>query len=69
MTERDALYQAVCELADEDAPRLAFADFLDEEETEEGRLYARFIRVQIGMTRLEEQRPQWRNCSTRSGGC
>ena len=31
MTDRDALYAAICAAPDEDTPRLAFADFLQEE--------------------------------------
>ncbi len=49
MTERDALYAAVCEHPDDDTPRLVFADWLDEHN--EG-ARAEFIRVQIEAERL-----------------
>src|SRR5689334_8936314 len=46
MTDRDALHKAICENPDEDTPRLAFADFLQEQgETER----AEFIRDQLAL--------------------
>lgn len=60
MTEREALYAAVCAQPDEDTPRLALADWLDEHGSKGDVPRARFIRVQIGMTQHEEQSPSWR---------
>ena len=60
MTEREALYAAVCAHPDEDTPRLALADWLDEHGDKSDAPRARFIRVQIGMTQHEEQSPAWR---------
>ena len=60
MTDRDALTRAVCAHPDEDTPRLAFADYLDEHGDDGDRVRARFIRVQCEMTTLEEQAPRWR---------
>ena len=60
MTDREALIRAVCAHPDEDTPRLAFADWLDEYGDEGDRVRARFIRVQCEMTTLEEQAPRWR---------
>jgi uncharacterized protein (TIGR02996 family) len=51
MTERDALYQAVVESPDEDAPRLVFADWLDDHGEHE---QADFIRFQVQMALLPE---------------
>jgi uncharacterized protein (TIGR02996 family) len=60
VTEREALYAAVCAHPDEDTPRLALADWLDEHGDKSDAPRARFIRVQIGMTQHEEQSPAWR---------
>lgn len=60
MTEREALYAAVCAQPDEDTPRLALADWLDEHGSKADAPRARFIRVQISMTQHEEQSPAWR---------
>jgi uncharacterized protein (TIGR02996 family) len=46
MTDREALLRAICDNHDEDTPRLAFADLLEEEGEPER---ARFIRVQCGL--------------------
>jgi uncharacterized protein (TIGR02996 family) len=60
MTDRDALISAITAHPDEDTPRLALADYFDEHGSKDDRLRARFIRVQIEMTRTEEQHPKWR---------
>jgi uncharacterized protein (TIGR02996 family) len=60
VTEREALYAAVCAQPDEDTPRLALADWLDEHGSKADAPRARFIRVQIGLTHHEEQSPSWR---------
>jgi uncharacterized protein (TIGR02996 family) len=60
VTDREALYRAIIEHPDEDTPRLAFADWLDEHGSESDKLRARFIRVQCAKARTEEQHPDWR---------
>lgn len=67
MTERESFLRAICAEPDEDTPRLAFADWLDEH-GEEAR--AAFIRVQVELAALEaEKREQfndridWRQCT------
>src|SRR5262245_49711218 len=50
--EREALYAAVCESPDDDAPRLVFADWLEEHGQE---AWAALIRAQVGAARL----PRW----------
>jgi len=49
MTEREGLLRAICEAPDDDAPRLVYADWLDEHGDP---LQAEFIRVQIEMARI-----------------
>ena len=51
MTDRDALLRAVAANPDEDTPRLIYADLLDELGGEPNVARARFIRLQIEMTR------------------
>jgi uncharacterized protein (TIGR02996 family) len=48
MTDRDALLRAICDAPDDDAPRLIYADWLDEHGDP---LQAEFIRVQIELAR------------------
>jgi uncharacterized protein (TIGR02996 family) len=48
MSDRDALLRAICENPDDDAPRLIYADWLDEHGRTED---AEFIRVQIELAR------------------
>lgn len=66
MTEREALLRAVCELPDDDTPRLVFADWL-QEHGEEAR--AGFIRLQILMAQIEKNAndnwPQWQRYCAR----
>src|SRR5262245_2874190 len=52
MTEHDALVAAICELPDEDTPRLAYADWLDEHDEPER---AAFVRAQVELART----PAW----------
>jgi uncharacterized protein (TIGR02996 family) len=54
VTEHDALLAAVCAEPDEDTPRLAYADFL-EENGEPDR--AAFVRAQVELARLEPWEP------------
>jgi uncharacterized protein (TIGR02996 family) len=49
MTDRDALLRAIYEAPDDDAPRLIYADWLDENVDPR---QAEFIRVQVEMARL-----------------
>ncbi len=51
MTDRDALLRAICENPDDDAPRLIYADWLDEHGDPR---QAEFIRVQIELARIPE---------------
>src|SRR5262245_7718189 len=49
MTDRDALLRAIYETPDDDAPRLIYADWLDENGDPR---QAEFIRVQVELARL-----------------
>jgi uncharacterized protein (TIGR02996 family) len=51
---RNALYRAICASPDEDTPRLAFADLVEEEGDV---LYAAFIRGQIALARVPPDDP------------
>jgi uncharacterized protein (TIGR02996 family) len=51
MSDRDALLRAICENPDDDAPRLIYADWLDEHGDP---LQAEFIRVQVELARVHE---------------
>ncbi len=53
MTDLQALYAGICAHPDEDTPRLALADFLDEEGGKENAFRADFIRTHIKLTRAE----------------
>ncbi|VTR99883.1 Leucine-rich repeat-containing protein typical subtype OS=Herpetosiphon aurantiacus (strain ATCC 23779 / DSM 785) GN=Haur_4051 PE=4 SV=1: LRR_6: LRR_6: LRR_6 [Gemmata massiliana] len=55
-SSHDALYRAICAHPDEDTPRLAFADLIDE--NGENRRAA-FIRTQIALARLPAYDPGW----------
>jgi uncharacterized protein (TIGR02996 family) len=52
--QHDALYRAVCAHPDEDTPRLAYADLIEEDGDE---VRAAFIRTQITLARSEEYEP------------
>jgi uncharacterized protein (TIGR02996 family) len=56
MTDRDALYAAILAHADEDTPRLVFADWLEENGDAS---YAAFIRKQIKLAKVPEWDPLW----------
>lgn len=49
-SSHDALYRAICAHPDEDTPRLAFADLIEEDG--DGRRAA-FIRAQVALARAE----------------
>lgn len=58
-SQQDALYQAVCEYPDEDAPRLVFADCV-EEAGDANR--AALIRTQVALARVPEHDALWSRC-------
>jgi uncharacterized protein (TIGR02996 family) len=55
-SSHDALYRAICAQPDEDTPRLAFADLLDEDGHHHR---ARFIRTQIALSQVPVYDPLW----------
>jgi len=59
LSTHDALYRAVCADPDEDTPRLAFADLV-EEDGDPAR--AAFIRAQVELARLPAYDPVWAKC-------
>src|SRR5581483_7617947 len=58
-SQHDALYRAICEYPDEDTPRLAFADLLEEDGDP---LRAAFIRTQVELAKVPEYDPLWVKC-------
>jgi uncharacterized protein (TIGR02996 family) len=59
MSERQALLRAVIDSPDEDAPRLVYADWLEEHgQTEADRARAAFIRLQVEAARLDRYDPR-----------
>jgi uncharacterized protein (TIGR02996 family) len=57
MSEGDSLYQAILATPEDDAPRLVYADWLDEHgQPERGE----FIRVQCAMARIPAHTARWR---------
>src|SRR4051794_7220031 len=52
MSERQAFLQAILDAPTDDAPRLVFADWLDEHGGDDDRMQAEFIRTQIALVRL-----------------
>jgi uncharacterized protein (TIGR02996 family) len=56
VTDRDALFAAILAHPDEDTPRLAFADWLEEHGDAP---YAAFIRKQIELAKVPEWDPLW----------
>jgi uncharacterized protein (TIGR02996 family) len=65
MSDREALLRAIVAAREEDTPRLAFADWLDEHGNEDDRLRAEFIRVQIALLRLDAHSRAWRQAEAR----
>lgn len=53
---QDALYRAILAEPDEDTPRLAFADLIEENDDP---TYAAFIRKQIELAKVPEWDPLW----------
>src|SRR4051794_20860216 len=66
MTDRDALLAATLAHPDEDTPRLAFADFLDEQGGKVNQFRAEFIRVQCHLARAEPWSEEWRAANARN---
>lgn len=58
-SQHDALYRAICAYPDEDTPRLAFADLIEENGDS---LRAAFIRTQVELAKLPEYDPLWVKC-------
>src|SRR5947207_14329991 len=65
MSDRDALYQAILANPDEDTPRLAFADFLDEQGNADDAFRADVIRTHCRLAREEPWSPPWRELQAR----
>ena len=63
MLERDDLYRAILEAPDDDAPRLVYADWLDEH-GEPAR--AEFIRAQVAAAAVPEETARWREPTDRA---
>jgi uncharacterized protein (TIGR02996 family) len=63
MADRDALFQAILYAPDDDAPRLVFADWLDENGDPDR---AEFIRVQCRLARLPFYEPECATLSARA---
>jgi len=63
MTDGDDLYRAVLDSPEDDAPRLIYADWLDEHGQSER---AEFIRVQCAMDRIPPGTARWRALAERS---
>lgn len=59
MTDRDAFLSAIRAQPDEDTPRLAFADWLDEQGTKPDQFRAEYIRTACGFTRAEPHSERW----------
>jgi uncharacterized protein (TIGR02996 family) len=58
MDDRQALMAAIIANPDEDTPRLALADWLDEHGDKHDRARAEFIRLQCELALLPEDAPQ-----------
>ncbi|HJZ54540.1 MAG TPA: TIGR02996 domain-containing protein, partial [Gemmataceae bacterium] len=67
MTDCDALLKAICAHPDEDTPRLAFADWLDEQGNKDDTFRADFIRTHCRLAREEPWSPAWRELDSRWG--
>lgn len=65
MTDLQALYAGICAQPDEDTPRLALADFLDEQGGKENEFRADFIRTHVQLAREEPWSEPWRELNER----
>lgn len=68
MTDLQALYAGICAQPDEDTPRLALADFLDEQGGKENAFRADFIRTHVQLAREEPWSEPWRELNKRWDG-
>src|SRR5438309_1192533 len=59
MSDREALLAAILARPDDDTPRLAFADWLDDQPGPAAGDWAAVIRAQVGAARLERFSPRW----------
>ena len=66
MDDRRALMAGIIANPDEDTPRLALADWLDEHGDEHDRARAEFIRLQIEVANLPENNPRRKTLSRRA---
>jgi uncharacterized protein (TIGR02996 family) len=58
MNQEQAFREAIREAPSDDAPRLAYADWLDEQGVTAGAVHAEFIRVQVALARLPDDDPR-----------
>ena len=65
MTDLQALYAGICAEPDEDTPRLALADFLDEQGGKENEFRADLIRTHCRLAREEPWSEPWRELNDR----
>jgi uncharacterized protein (TIGR02996 family) len=65
MTDLQSLYAGICAQPDEDTPRLALADWLDEEGGEENQFRADLIRTHCRHAREETWSKPWRELNAR----
>ena len=65
MTDHDALLRAIAENPDEDTPRLAFADYLDELGGDANVARAEFIRLECEIARLAADDPHRKGLESR----
>lgn len=65
MTERAAFFRAICERPADDGPRLAFADWLDEQETGPASAWSGLIRRQIAGTQGDIHAVKYRSADGR----
>ena len=67
MTDLQSLYAGICAQPDEDTPRLALADFLDEQGGKDNQFRADFIRTHCQLSREEPWSKPWRELNARWG--
>lgn len=68
-SDRDALHAAICANPDEDTPRLAFADFLQELGGKENLARAEYTRASVKLAREELWSPAWRKAEAERDKC
>lgn len=68
MTDLQSLYAGICAQPDEDTPRLALADFLDEQGGTENEFRADFIRTHVRLAREEPWSEPWRELNRHWAG-